>query len=489
MAEIYGETGSRHWRAWLSYDIVETATRYTVKVTGAGMQSVGYGFQIAYNTISTTVSCGGKTASGSGDFYSPNGATVATSYVTADFEFDKTTTSQSVVLSVSTTNASGFMNGTSAASVTLSIPALKTYTVAYDANGGTGAPSQQVKSQGQALVLSSTVPTRNGYTFVGWGLSASSTASTVAYQPGQPYSADADLLLYAVWETKYIAPSISGVRAFRCDSAGNPAGDGTYAKVACSWSVDTTMSPSNVAKSVKVELRESTSDQWEEAYVSNPGTSSGTLETVVGGGSLAADKAYLVKVTVTDANRPVSATASVPKVAAALSFGRQGRSAGVFTKASSDRDGLDVDGVARFLQGVYLHDSDVPLHERLESLEGGAGQADVRVTDTGTSGGWTYRIWSDGTAECWKSFDADGKAFENAYGNAWFISFESTMPFEFDEIPHSWVSVRTDTGGLMGSSFNDSCNAGRLGFYVYSLKHEASLNLRVQLYAIGKKKA
>lgn len=486
MAEIYGETGSRHWRAWLSYDIVETATKYTVKVTGAGMQSVGYGFQITYNTISTTVSCGGKTASGSGDFYSPNGATVATSYVTADFEFDKTTTSQSVVLSVSTTNASGFMSGTSAASVTLSIPALKTFTVAYDANGGTGAPSQQVKSQGHALVLSSTVPTRNGYTFVGWGLSASSTASTVAYQPGQSYSADADLLLYAVWETKYIAPSISGVRAFRCDSSGNPAGDGAYAKVSCSWSVDTTMSPSNVAKSVKVELRESASDKWEEAYVSNPGTSSGTLETVVGGGSLAADKAYLVKVTVTDANRPVSATASVPKVAAALSFGRQGRSAGVFTKASSDRDGLDVDGVVRFLQGVYLHDSDVPLHER---LGGGSAPGAAYIADYGTSGTWEYLILSNGVAACWKSFDADGKAFENAYGNGWFISFESTLPFEFEKTPYSLVSVRTDSGGLMGSSFNDSCNAGRLGFYVFSLKHEASLNLRVQLLAFGKKKA
>lgn len=122
--------------------------------------------------------------------------------------------------------------------------------------------------------------------------------------------------------------------------------------------------------------------------------------------------------------------------------------------------------------------------ERLTALE-----LSPRIVDTGNSGTWAYRIWSDGTAECWKSFDADGKAFENAYGNAWFIGFESTLPFEFDGIPHSWVSVRTDTGGLMGSSFNDSCNAGRLGFYVYSLKHEASLNLRVQLYAIGKKKA
>lgn len=486
MAEIYGETGSRHWRAWLSYEIVETATKYTVKVTGAGMQSVGYGFQITYNTISTTVTCGGKTASGSGNFYSPNGATVATSYVTADFEFDKATTSQSVVLSVSTTNASGFMSGTSSASVTISIPALKTYTVTYDANGGTGAPSAQTKSQGQSVTLSSTVPTRSGYTFKGWGLSASSTASTVAYQPGQEYSSDADLKLYAVWETKRVAPSISSVRAFRCDSAGNPAGDGAYAKVTCSWSVDTTLAPSNAAKSVKVEYREASASSWTSAHVSNPGTSSGTLETVVGGGSFAADKAYLVKVTVTDANMSVSATASVPKVAAALSFGRQGRSAGVFTSASSDRDGLDVDGVSRFMQEVYLHDSQTALHERLAALEAYEPEpVGVHVAETGTSGIWSYVIWSDGTAECWGRKEQT-VTFSNAFGGVYFVMSGADLPFSFASTPAVQMSVHSAGGGIYGASAND-VGTTSVPYFLYSFTAEPNKALVTNIYVRGTK--
>ena len=71
------------------------------------------------------------------------------------------------------------------------------YSVTYDANGGTGAPAKQAKAYGKSLVLSSTKPTRTGYTFKGWATSAS---GSVAYQPGGTYSENASVTLYAVWE-------------------------------------------------------------------------------------------------------------------------------------------------------------------------------------------------------------------------------------------------------------------------------------------------
>jgi uncharacterized repeat protein (TIGR02543 family) len=73
----------------------------------------------------------------------------------------------------------------------------KTYTVSYNANGGSGAPSNQTKTYGVNLTLSSTVPTRANYNFKGWATSAS---GSVAYQPGGTYSANATVTLYAVWE-------------------------------------------------------------------------------------------------------------------------------------------------------------------------------------------------------------------------------------------------------------------------------------------------
>jgi len=72
------------------------------------------------------------------------------------------------------------------------------YTVTYDANGGSGAPSSQTKVYGTDLQLSTTVPTRSGYTFIGWG--TSSTATVATYQPGGFYGAEAALDLFAVWE-------------------------------------------------------------------------------------------------------------------------------------------------------------------------------------------------------------------------------------------------------------------------------------------------
>ena len=81
------------------------------------------------------------------------------------------------------------------------IPALSTWTVSYNANGGTGAPANQTKTEQTTLYLSGTIPTRIGYRFLGW--STSSSATTASYQPNQAYTANAGLSLYAVWEKKY----------------------------------------------------------------------------------------------------------------------------------------------------------------------------------------------------------------------------------------------------------------------------------------------
>ena len=73
----------------------------------------------------------------------------------------------------------------------------KTYTISYNANGGSGAPDDQTKYHGTELTLSSTKPSRTGYTFMGW--STSSSATSASYQPGGKFNLNADTTLYAVW--------------------------------------------------------------------------------------------------------------------------------------------------------------------------------------------------------------------------------------------------------------------------------------------------
>ena len=93
-----------------------------------------------------------------------------------------------------------FTNG----SITVEEPEKATYTVTYDANGGSGAPSAQTKTEGEALTLSSVKPVREGYEFLGWA--TSKTASKAEYQPGSSYTKDANVTLYAVWKQKEVIP-------------------------------------------------------------------------------------------------------------------------------------------------------------------------------------------------------------------------------------------------------------------------------------------
>lgn len=73
-----------------------------------------------------------------------------------------------------------------------------TYKISYDANGGTGAPSSQNKTEGTDLTLSNTKPTRKGYTFVNWNTSKDGKGTS--YNAGAKYTADAKVTLYAQWK-------------------------------------------------------------------------------------------------------------------------------------------------------------------------------------------------------------------------------------------------------------------------------------------------
>ena len=96
-------------------------------------------------------------------------------------------------------DSSGFSHGTDYATTTVTVPAVArpTYTVSYNANGGTGAPASQTKQHDITLTLSSTQPTRSGYKFAGWGTSATDTG--VKYAAGGQYTGNANITLYAIW--------------------------------------------------------------------------------------------------------------------------------------------------------------------------------------------------------------------------------------------------------------------------------------------------
>lgn len=76
-----------------------------------------------------------------------------------------------------------------------------TYTVSFNANGGTGSILSQKKNSGRPLCIKNEVPEREGYTFAGW--STSSTAEKGEYIPGGYYTKDESVTLYAVWTDEF----------------------------------------------------------------------------------------------------------------------------------------------------------------------------------------------------------------------------------------------------------------------------------------------
>lgn len=123
----------------------------------------------------------------------------------------------------------------------------KTYTITYDANGGTGAPDAQTKTHGIDLVLSTTEPTRanekqntftvmftdkdgylnipsrtcetyNKYTFTGWD--EEKNVMMASYAPGGKYTANASATLYANWRAVLIREAITLPTAEECQREG-----------------------------------------------------------------------------------------------------------------------------------------------------------------------------------------------------------------------------------------------------------------------------
>lgn len=172
-----------------------------------------------------------------------------------------------------------------------------TYTVAYNANGGSGAPGSQTKTHGVTLKLSGTIPTKANYNFLGWGTSASAT--TIAYTSGANYTANAGITLYAIWELAYTKPRITNLSVTRCDSVGTPKTDGTHARVNLTWDCDKTLS------SIVIEWKLTTANSYAEedryTYLEpDPSITSSDFSEVIGNGRFSASSSYIIRVTVTD---------------------------------------------------------------------------------------------------------------------------------------------------------------------------------------------
>lgn len=195
-----------------------------------------------------------------------------------------------------------------------------TWTVKFDANGGSGAPENQTKTYGIDLTLSSTKPTRHLYNFLGWGTSSSS--SSAIYQPGGKYTANADITLYAVWELAWVAPILSSPQCFRSNQNGVADDTGTYVHLSGDWVTD------RAVKSIVATVNNVSTQ------ISGTGKA-GTISVTFGDGKLSAEQSWVVTLLITDEVGSNTWTWTVAATHYILDFAPNG-SVGIGIPADSD---------------------------------------------------------------------------------------------------------------------------------------------------------
>lgn len=226
-----------------------------------------------------------------------------------------------------------------------------TYTVSYNANGGSGAPGNQTKRYTANLTLSSTKPTRTGYIFKGWATSAS---GAVAYSSGGTYSNNSNITLYAVWEVAYKKPTINNFKANRCNSAGTASDTGTYVKVTFDWTTFNNMTQ------IQFRYKKQTDTSWTTINIKGSQTGkSGSVSVVTGANNISAANSYDVQVYVTDGSSATDATTTYSDI---ISIGTQkfpidvkkGASGVAFGKVAERDDALDIGFKELWIGGIKL---------------------------------------------------------------------------------------------------------------------------------------
>lgn len=218
-----------------------------------------------------------------------------------------------------------------------------TYSVTYNANGGSGAPGNQTKTYGVGLKLSTTIPTRANYIFKGWGISASAT--TVTYAAGATYTTNAAITLYAVWELGYVKPRIVNLSIVRCNSSGTASDEGTNALVVFDWECDKSVS------SITIKWKLPTESTWTSSSVSVSGTS-GTVSHVVGSNALDTELTYDFHITVADSNGSSYVVGSLTSMIFAIDFLAGGRGA-AFGKTAELENTVEFEFDGKFNKPVY----------------------------------------------------------------------------------------------------------------------------------------
>lgn len=187
---------------WKCQQVVTTSqtndkVTVTIKINMLGIDSLHFyqndvhsSLYIDYNRVNYVTTSPDK-------YISPN---EAWNRITRTVTYNRSTSAATHVINGNVQVVGGAWEGASTTynnRLTITIPALPSYTITYNANGGSNAPATGKKWYNQAYTVSSTKPTRSGYTFVNWKISE--TGNTVGAGGTITANSNANYTLVAQW--------------------------------------------------------------------------------------------------------------------------------------------------------------------------------------------------------------------------------------------------------------------------------------------------
>lgn len=200
MATIYSGASSDGFRCACTYSLSSDSTQVTISGT-IYLQHKGSAYSSPYVPVCAEISYAGlitdvviadtntiTSCSAHSNWTSINSKAFSNS-------FDKKTYTRQQQLSIGP--SVHFMDPET--TFEIEIPSLDYWAVVYNTTGGTNKPDNQVKYYGIDLTLRSSKPTKTDYVFSHWNTEIDNTGTT--YIPGATYSANADLNLYAIWNS------------------------------------------------------------------------------------------------------------------------------------------------------------------------------------------------------------------------------------------------------------------------------------------------
>lgn len=464
MATIYGNT-TNHWRCYINTWSSEDGYSLSAGLT-VGIQDCGWGFQI-WTGIVGHASANGSDSEVNTSFNTPTGSWNTKDITSASQRFVKKHNAYNVTLSGWVRNQSGYMNGTSSASQTITIPALAHHYVSFDANGGTGAPGRADKWYGEQVTIPTTKPTRTNYEFLGW---SSTKDGNAEYQPGQKYwIADVDVTYYAVWKLLYVPPKFSNGLAIRTNSMSSTTQDysGGYCYASFTYKVDTTIYPSNVAKSIVCKYYQNGSSTG--VTVTPTGDLNKASGTVNVHFQASINSVYYVECVLTDTKDGTANIArSITTGVLPMEVANQGKSVGILS-AAPNSPGLKLGGSGNpdFLIAADTTNNKLESMVQIHGSTSSTGQGELTLSTQGTdSSGNVARGSINFIAD---SLKLNGQTF---LPKAW-VLYEnpaSTMP-TYTGNAGQWYNNSGLFAHIEGPDYSDYWKYDKTSGIIYPLRH------------------